>query len=107
MFSALQKFILKDLSTSRGASPEQFQRYYSKQSNPPKQQDQQTSITRSLERLIDAGCVTGKGRRTKEKWFFDEVKLTPEGRRQVKRLFEQPRLPLFTRKNKYGTIKKN
>lgn len=98
MPSALQKFILKDLYISRRAAPEQFQNYYNKQSNPPKQQDQQTSITRSLERLIDAGYVTGKGRRTKEKWFFDEVGLTPEGRRQAKRLFEQPRLPLFTRK---------
>ena len=53
------------------------------------------TITKSLERLIDKGLMIGYGRRTPEKWFIDEVQLTPAGRRAARiTLGEQQRLPL-------------
>lgn len=53
------------------------------------------SITVSLERLIDRGFLIGFGRRTPAKWFIEEVKLTPLGRRTARRLRgEQQSLPL-------------
>ncbi len=57
--------------------------------------DTQDVITKSLERLIDKGLLIGYGRRTPKKWFIDEIKLTPAGRRFARKLLgEQLSLPL-------------
>ena len=51
--------------------------------------------TKALERLIDRGLFVGYGIRTKEKWFIQAVRLTPEGRRVARRLAgTQQALPL-------------
>lgn len=53
------------------------------------------SITASLERLIDKGLLIGFGRRTPRKWFIEQVRLTPLGRRMAKQSFgQQQHLPL-------------
>lgn len=96
-FSPLQRFILLQSFTSRRPRyPRQdFRLFYADLPKPPKPADQQNSITKSLERLIDRGLLVGYGRRTPEKWFIDEVRLTPTGRAQAKKLLgEQQRLPL-------------
>lgn len=51
--------------------------------------------TKALERLIGRGLLVGYGIRTKEKWFIQAVRLTPEGRRIARRLAgTQQSLPL-------------
>lgn len=56
---------------------------------------QTETITKSLERLIEKGLMIGYGRRTPEKWFIDEVALTPIGRKTAKALLgQQQTLPL-------------
>jgi len=51
-------------------------------------------ITKSIERLIDREFLVGYGRRTPHKWFIEEVRLTPKGVRETKKLInQQQRLP--------------
>jgi hypothetical protein len=95
--SSLQKFVLiQSIQSRRSFVPRHdFRLFYAKLTNPPKLEDQQNSITKSLERMIDKGLLIGFGRRTPEKWFIDTIKLTPLGRRIAKTLDgEQQRLPL-------------
>lgn len=101
--SALQhSILLAALGSRRTSVPRNdFKHFYDRMEDPPKAEDQQNSITKSLERLIDKGLLIGFGRRTPEKWFIDTVKLTAAGRRAAKRLLgEQQRLPLKLNKNK-------
>ncbi|MEA1980819.1 MAG: hypothetical protein U9N54_07585 [candidate division Zixibacteria bacterium] len=93
--SQLQKYIL--LSTY-GAKKKikrvGLLKFYDKQKNKPKKEDQQGIVTRSIESLIEKGLMIGFGRRTPEKWFIEEVKLTGKGKQQVKKFFgEQQVLP--------------
>ena len=94
VLSALQKSILKECYLSgRTKVPRQlFNKYYAKRANARTAVDH---ITVSLERLIDRGLMIGFGRRTPEKWFISEVKLTPLGRRMARTtLGKQQQLPL-------------
>ena len=100
--SHLQKYILLSLVGSRGnCQRSQLMRFYDKQKNPPKKEDQQRIMTKSLERLIDKGLMVGYGRRTPEKWFIDEIKLTSKGKKEVKKLYGQQQvLPIAFKKIK-------
>ncbi len=72
-----------------------FMDFYRKQPGSPSAKDQQDSVTKSLERLIDKGLMVGYGRRTPKKWFIDEVALTAKGRKETKKLLgKQQKLPL-------------
>jgi len=94
-FSQLQKYILSAAYGSKGrVKREVFLKYYDKQKHKPKKADQHGSITRSMESLIKRGLMIGFGRRTPEKWFIEEVKLTGRGKKQVKILYgKQQMLP--------------
>jgi hypothetical protein len=89
--SALQRSILREcyqLRKSRTPRPA-LKKFYKGRS-----QDSVDSITKSLERLIDKGLLIGYGRRTPKKWFIEEVRLTPLGRRIAKlTLGQQQHLP--------------
>lgn len=61
-------------------------KFYEKQKRKPKKEDQVNIITKSLERMIDKGFLTGYGIRTPKKWFIKEIKLTAAGRRIARRL---------------------
>lgn len=92
--SALQRYILRECYQSRKTritrSP--LIRFY-KTTKPTKSMTD--SLTQSLERLINDGLMIGYGRRTPDKWFIEEVKLTPLGRKTARRLLGvQERLPL-------------
>lgn len=100
--SSLQKYILLSvLGTKAKYKRNSFFRFYNKQKKPPKKDDQQGIITKSLERLIGKGLMVGYGRRTPEKWFIEEVRLTGKGRKEARKLFGQQQvLPLHLRKIK-------
>jgi len=100
--STLQKYILLSvLGIKAKYKRNSFLKFYDKQKKPPKKDDQQGIITRSLERLIDKGLMIGYGRRTPEKWFIDEIRLTGKGRKEARRLLgKQQALPLHLRKVK-------
>lgn len=90
--SALQKFILRECYQYQKPriSRQPFTKFYVRSTHP-----NADSITVSLERLIDRGFLIGFGRRTPKKWFIEEVKLTPLGRRIAKQSFgKQQQLPL-------------
>ncbi len=92
--SALQRYILRECYQSKQKliSRQPFTKFY-----PPKTSTTTVinSITASLERLIDKGLMIGFGRRTPEKWFIENVRLTPLGRRIAKQTFgQQQQLPL-------------
>lgn len=94
--SSLQKYILVQSILARRTVVlrNEFRPFYARQQRPPKIEDQQNAITKSLERLIDKGLLIGYGRRTPKKWFIDSIKLTPRGHRAAKTLLgEQQRLP--------------
>lgn len=91
--SALQRHILRECyQYPKKLVPRQpFTSFY-KKSTPPEAAD---SITVSLERLIDRGCLIGFGRRTPRKWFIEQVKLTALGRKVAKASYgKQQELPL-------------
>lgn len=97
VLSALQQYILREAYAWRGPKfPRKvLLRYYDRVKRKPSSDDMQNSMTKSLERLIDRGYLIGYGRRTPAKWFIEEVKLTPIGRKVTRRLLrDQPRLPL-------------
>jgi hypothetical protein len=95
--SPLQKFLLKECLDSAVTKRSAFKKFYVKQAKPPKVEDQQNAITKSLERLIDRGYMVGYGRRTPEKWFIESVRLTAPGKRTGRALLgKQQQIP-FTR----------
>jgi hypothetical protein len=92
--SALQKYILRESygAAKRRVRRKGFTKFYK---TPTPAHVMVDTITKSLERLIEKGLMIGYGRRTSEKWFIDEVVLTPLGRRTAKALLgEQQKLPL-------------
>lgn len=92
--SPLQKFLLKECLDSAVTKRSALKKFYTKQTQPPKAEDQQNAITKSLERLIDRGYLTGLGRRTPKKWFIESVRLTPTGRRAARNLLgKQQQIP--------------
>jgi len=68
-------------------------KFYEKQKRKPKREDQVNIITKSLERLIDKGFLTGYGVRTPKKWFIKEIKLTAAGRK-IARGLQGKQVPL-------------
>lgn len=92
--SPLQKFLLKECLDSSVTKRSALKKFYAKQAKAPKSEDQQNAITKSLERLIDRGYMTGFGRRTPQKWFIESVRLTSAGRRAGKNLLgKQQQIP--------------
>ena len=94
--SKLQKHILIYGYATRAnkISRQGLERFYNNYPHKPKDKDIQNTITKSLERLIDKEMLIGYGRRTPHKWFFDEIRLTPKGRKTAKKLLgEQQILP--------------
>ncbi len=92
--SALQRSILRECYQSKQPhiSRQPFAKFYPPKTPPTKIVN---SVTALLERLIDKGLMIGFGRRTPEKWFIEQVRLTPLGRRIAKQSFgQQQRLPL-------------
>jgi len=94
--SQLQKYIILIVSGERGVfKRDSLHAFYKQQKNKPSKNDQQSIITKSIERLIDGELIVGYGRRTPKKWFIDEIRLTKKGRVIAKKLQgEQQRLPL-------------
>jgi len=97
--SGLQRFALVEGYTRRTAKlpRKAVHAYY--RSMPTHPENIQDVVTKSLESLIDKGLLIGYGRRTPKKWFIDEIRLTPQGRRLARKLLgEQLSLPLKSRK---------
>lgn len=99
--SDLQKFILKNIWRARPqhCSRRDFDFFYQNKKQPPDEELRVKIITKSLERLIDKGLIVAYGHKTQERFFIEEVKLTPQGRQLVKKLIDQQlKLPLKTKK---------
>ena len=98
--SQLQKYIILVVSGERGVfKRDSLRAFYKQQKNRPSRNDQQSIITKSIERLIDKELLVGYGRRTPKKLFIDEIRLTKKGRVIAKKLLgEQQTLPLRVRK---------
>jgi len=92
--SLLQRHVLQVCFFARGkVAGGPFHKFYDGKEAKPK--DVVDTVTKTLERLIDKGLLTGIGVRTPKKWYIKEVRLTPLGRRVAKKLQgEQQRLPL-------------
>lgn len=86
--SSLQKFILLQGSlTGFGAtSKKSLLKYYDKKSNKPDSKDAKNIISKSVDRLIGKGLIVGFGYKTAEKMFISSIKLTPQGKKIVRRL---------------------
>ena len=96
MLSSLQKYILlQGLGSKKySVSKRVLINFYKDKKKKPKQPDQITIITRSVERLISNGLVKGIGTKTKDKWFIKEVVLTALGIKEAKKLLgQQQKLP--------------
>ena len=99
--SALQKYILKQCvqTKDKTISKAILERFYNNNKNKPKPKDIINIITKSVERLIKKELVIGYGWKTSHKWFINQVKLTPKGKKIAKSLFGiQQKLPLKIKK---------
>lgn len=92
--SLLSRYMLNVCYQAKGkVGRKPFHAFYEGKEARPK--DVVDTVTKTLERLIDKGLLTGLGVRTPKKWYIKEVRLTPLGRRVAKKLQgEQQRLPL-------------
>jgi len=98
--SNLQKNILRQVWGSKKPKVQRgsFLSFYKKEQKIPNKILQTKIITKSLERLIEKGLLTGFGERTQYKWFIKEVKFTPQGKREaIKLLGVQTTLPFKKR----------
>ncbi|MDO8581349.1 MAG: hypothetical protein Q7S16_00540 [bacterium] len=69
--------------------------FYEKQKDKPSEKDKADTITKSVDSLIDKGMMVGYGMRTPKKWYIEEVRLMPKGRKIARKLLgEQQKLPL-------------
>lgn len=96
--SGLQRFALIECYTRRSTRliRKVVHGYY--RSMPKQPGHVQDVVTKSLESLIDRGLLIGYGRRTPKRWFIDEIRLTPRGRKIARTLLgEQLSLPLRTK----------
>lgn len=97
--SPLQRHIMLSAFEARGRLQRtRLTQFYTSQKRKPSQADQQRIISRSIERLIERGLLIGYGRRTPEKWFIDEVRITPAGRRWTQKSFDEQQPLPFKRK---------
>ncbi len=93
--SKLQKYIVVQALEKRGRlAREGLLKFY--QPSAVKLKDQQNIITKSILRLIEKGLLIGYGKRTPEKWFITEIKLTNSGKKQAEKIWraKQQKLPL-------------
>ena len=98
--SSLQKFILTECYARKGRVTKKILlHHYDKQKDQPSEKDQVNTVTKSVESLIDQGLMVGYGVRTPKKWYIEEVRLMPKGRRVARKLLgEQQELPLGARR---------
>lgn len=96
--SALQKFILTECYEKKGRTKKKvLLAFYHKQKDKPSEKDQVDTVTKSVESLIDKGLMVGYGVRTPRRWYIEEVRLMPKGRKIARKLLgEQQKLPLKT-----------
>lgn len=99
--SELQKYILKTTLQNDKArlSRNIFEKFYDNKKNSPSTKIRANIITKSIERLIDKGLLTGFGEKTQYKLFITQVKLTTRGKKSAQNLFgQQVSLPLRIKK---------
>lgn len=85
--SHLERYVLQCIAAAGGrCDRRRFERFYADHPKPPSHDDQINTITKALERMIDKELLVGYGVRTQKKWYIKEVRLTPAGRRQARKL---------------------
>ncbi len=89
--SNLQKYILRQTWQSDKPKVNRaiFNKFYEQTKNPTSKLLQAKIITRSIERLIDKGLLTGFGEKTQYKLFISQIKLTPRGKNTAQKLLGQ------------------
>lgn len=92
--SGLQIYILIKGLDHKKLERNKVLEYYKKKKKAPSLKDQLTVIHRSADRLIDEGYLTGYGKKTSEKWFFNYFRLTPKGRVKARELRKEKQLNL-------------
>lgn len=99
--SGLQKYILKATlqNNKPRVSRNVFEKFYDNIKKSPAKKIRANIITKSIERLIDKGLLSGFGEKTQHKLFISHVKLTPRGKKEAQLLFgQQSKLPLKIKK---------
>ncbi|MBU4332374.1 hypothetical protein KKD19_05360 [Patescibacteria group bacterium] len=108
--SKLQKYILLQCwYWKRKKAPRQeLLKFYDSYKKRPSEEDMTNIITKSLVRLIKKNLVVGFGELTSQKTFIQSVRLTREGRKEVRRLLDrQQKLPLKIKKTRNQKNKKS
>ena len=95
--SDLQKFILRKAGENEDLVflKKVFFSYY-KDNAKIKKKNIQDTVHRSLENLTGKNLIIAYGRKTKEKWFIDKIKLSNQGKEMAKQLLtsRQRKLPI-------------
>jgi hypothetical protein len=101
-FSQLQRYILKQTYLNRGKlAKAKILKFYDNYQAKPKHDDMINIITKSVDRLIKKELLVGIGLKTAKKWFVQEVKMTPKGKKRIKQILgQQMKLPLTCHNSK-------
>ena len=94
--SKLQKYILEKVWNDNKikVSRNNFNNFYNKIKKAPNKKLQIKIITKSIERLIANGLLIGFGEKTQYQLFIHKVKITPLGKKIIKKILgEQIKLP--------------
>lgn len=90
--SNLQRYILKQCYNNNfRISKKVIENFY--QSKKIKPKSIVSDITKSVERMITKELIVGYGTKTAKKWYIKEVRLTPKGKKLVRGIFVQQKLP--------------
>ncbi|MEK7158780.1 MAG: hypothetical protein AAB733_04385 [Patescibacteria group bacterium] len=85
VLSSLQRAILEEC-LEEGRKRLDRHRFWAFYAHHQKPRSPQKAITKSLERLIEREFLVGYGIRTPHKWFIQQVRLTPKGRKVARHL---------------------
>lgn len=86
--SDLQKYILLMCTQNKSGriSRDRLIHYYDNINKPPRFNIRKKIITRSIERLIEKGLLSGYGEKTSSRTYIADIKLTAQGKKMVKKL---------------------
>lgn len=94
----LQIYILKACFQKRGkrlSKKEIFGFYKIKDSKNKNYNKAHSTIIKTIRGLIKKGYLSGYGWRSPKEWHIREIKLTPRGRKVIKKILLSRQLPLF------------
>jgi len=97
--SKLQKYILIKCFEKRGLTlkKEDLYKFYGSDEVKKNLNSVQIRVAKSIDNLVEKDLAVALGRKTKKKWFVENVRLSPKGKKAAQELLlkKQKKLPII------------